>query len=72
MERTLDPIYCTLHMPKWIMEKSNVKMCSYRPQVTFLPMVPFRGTGPVLPQLPSVRYTKEQQEKKKAVDSVEV
>jgi len=63
-ERLIRTIF--LHLPKWVVDKTNEKMCSYRPQVTFLPMAPFHGTGYVLPQLPSARYTKEQEEKKEA------
>lgn len=62
-ERLVRTIF--LNLPKWVVNKTNEKMCSYRPQVTFLPLAPFHGTGPVLPQLPSVRYAKEQEEKKK-------
>ncbi|GJJ71387.1 hypothetical protein EMPS_03737 [Entomortierella parvispora] len=37
------------------------KTTTYQPQVAFLPLVPFRGTGTVLPQVPSTRYTAEQE-----------
>ncbi|KAG9066818.1 hypothetical protein KI688_012730 [Linnemannia hyalina] len=38
-------------------EKSNLtKAGSYRPQASFIPQAPVRGTVPVLPQKPSKRY----------------
>jgi len=33
--------------------------------VTFLPRAPIRGRGSVLPQLPSIRYEKEELERRK-------
>lgn len=41
-------------------EKSNLtKAGSYRPQASFIPQAPVRGTVPVLPQKPSKRYQEE-------------
>ncbi|GJJ71386.1 hypothetical protein EMPS_03736 [Entomortierella parvispora] len=63
-ERLIRTIF--LHyLPQTIVKNNLKKVSAYRPQVTFLPMVPFRGTGNVLPQLPSVRYQRELDEKKK-------
>ncbi|KAF9281049.1 hypothetical protein BGZ74_002458 [Mortierella antarctica] len=47
-------------LPRSLMEKGLVKEGAYRPQVTFLPHIPNRGRGHVLPQKPSRRYTEEQ------------
>ncbi|KAG0003200.1 hypothetical protein BGZ80_011367 [Entomortierella chlamydospora] len=47
-------------LPKSAVDKKLAKNHAYRPQVTFLPQVPTRGTGPVLPQKPSKRYQREQ------------
>ena len=45
-------------------EKTNLTQAvAYRPQATFLPMVPKRGTFPVLPQKMSRRYENEQAKK---------
>ncbi|KAG0053781.1 hypothetical protein BGZ83_000416 [Gryganskiella cystojenkinii] len=53
------------YLPESILQKELVRASSYRPQVNFLPLVEPRGSGPVLAQLPSKRYTREQQEKAK-------
>ncbi|KAG0050743.1 hypothetical protein BGZ83_004490 [Gryganskiella cystojenkinii] len=53
------------YLPHVVQQKSFETLSMYRPQATFIPMVPFRGTGSVLPQLQSKRYQKEQAEKKK-------
>ncbi|KAG9066820.1 hypothetical protein KI688_012732 [Linnemannia hyalina] len=46
-------------------EKANLTQAvAYRPQATFLPMVPKRGTFPILPQKMSKRYEDEQAKKK--------
>ena len=58
------------YLPQSIVKNNLKKVSAYRPQVTFLPMVPFRGKGPVLPQVPSARYQREQEEKKKQQQSV--
>lgn len=47
-----------------------IKSAAYRPQIAFLPEAPRRGTVDLLPLKPSVRYTLEQEEKKKAVAAV--
>ncbi|KAG0093805.1 hypothetical protein BGZ92_001550 [Podila epicladia] len=47
-------------LPRSMMAKGLVKEGAYRPQVTFLPRIPNRGRGHVLPQKPSRRYTEEQ------------
>ncbi|KAF9373853.1 hypothetical protein CPB97_000272, partial [Podila verticillata] len=41
-------------------DKELIKEGAYRPQVTFLPRIPNRGRGHVLPQKPSKRHTKDQ------------
>ncbi|KAF9347901.1 hypothetical protein BGX26_000659 [Mortierella sp. AD094] len=48
------------YMPKSIQRKSMTKDLAYRPQASFLPQVPKRGTLDVLPQKPSKRYQEEQ------------
>ncbi|KAG0050744.1 hypothetical protein BGZ83_004491 [Gryganskiella cystojenkinii] len=53
------------YLPQAVQQKSFENLSMYRPQATFIPMAPFRGTGPVLPQLLSKRYQKEQADKKK-------
>ncbi|KAG0072718.1 hypothetical protein BGZ90_011831 [Linnemannia elongata] len=40
--------------------RNYAKTLNYRPQATFLPLVPDRGTIPILPQKPSLRYAAEQ------------
>ncbi|KAF9354216.1 hypothetical protein BGX26_007968 [Mortierella sp. AD094] len=53
--------HVVLHfLPKSAVDKKMAKNHAYRPQVTFLPQVPNRGAGPVLPQKPSKRYQLEQ------------
>ncbi|KAF9347902.1 hypothetical protein BGX26_000660, partial [Mortierella sp. AD094] len=48
------------YLPKSIQRRSMTKDLAYRPQASFLPQVPKRGTIDVLPQKPSKRYQKEQ------------
>ncbi|KAF9171562.1 hypothetical protein BGX21_000979 [Mortierella sp. AD011] len=48
------------YLPKSVQAKNAMKNLAYRPQATFLPLVPKRGKGPVLPQKPSKRYEAEQ------------
>ncbi|KAG0049674.1 hypothetical protein BGZ83_005508 [Gryganskiella cystojenkinii] len=62
-ERLIRTIFLN-YLPGWAIKSNLKKASSYRPQVTFLPQVPFKGTGPVLPQPQSARYQKEQEEKK--------
>ncbi|KAG0221781.1 hypothetical protein BGX31_009564 [Mortierella sp. GBA43] len=38
------------YIPRWIQDWSYVKSMEYRPQIAWLPLVPNRGTGHVLPQ----------------------
>ncbi|GJJ71388.1 hypothetical protein EMPS_03738 [Entomortierella parvispora] len=52
------------YLPKWFLQDKMRRSFEYRPQATFLPMVPFKGTGPVFPQPPSKRYQLEQEAKK--------
>ncbi|KAF9111377.1 hypothetical protein BGX27_005016 [Mortierella sp. AM989] len=56
-------------LPNSYVQKNMGKNLAYRPQATFLPQVPKRGTSPVLPQKPSKRY-QEEQEKAKVAQSV--
>lgn len=53
------------YLPRSVQQKQFEKTNSYKPQVTFLPRAPKRGTGYVLPQLPSTRYTEEQRERER-------
>ncbi|KAF9373854.1 hypothetical protein CPB97_000273 [Podila verticillata] len=45
------------YLPRSIHSRNAIKDNTYRPQINFLPQCPNRGTGPVLPQKPSKRYT---------------
>jgi hypothetical protein len=47
-------------LPESLQQYQFRAMTAYRPQITFLPRVPFRGSGPVHHQLPSERYEREQ------------
>ncbi|KAG0199092.1 hypothetical protein BGX28_007567 [Mortierella sp. GBA30] len=49
-----------LYMPDWMTTQHFIKQAAYRPQASFLPLVPPRGTGHALPQAPSKRYAEEQ------------
>ncbi|KAI8350677.1 hypothetical protein B0O80DRAFT_457228 [Mortierella sp. GBAus27b] len=44
------------YLPKSMLHKDTIKSGAYRPQCTFLPLTPNRGTYPPLPQKPSKRY----------------
>ncbi|KAF8936255.1 hypothetical protein BGZ47_009587 [Haplosporangium gracile] len=48
-------------LPQWVFSLSFVKSAAYRPQVTFLPMIPDKGSVLSLPQKPSKRYQAEQE-----------
>ncbi|KAK5807797.1 hypothetical protein F5H01DRAFT_352610 [Linnemannia elongata] len=50
-------------VPESFNQRTNAKRCEYRPQAAFLPLIPNMGTGKVLPQKPSWRYTEEQKQK---------
>ncbi|KAF8944547.1 hypothetical protein BGZ47_004103 [Haplosporangium gracile] len=47
-------------LPESVKMKGHIKGVEFRPQASFLPQIPVRGTGPVLPQKPSQRYQAEQ------------
>ncbi|KAF9581481.1 hypothetical protein BGW38_001482 [Lunasporangiospora selenospora] len=49
------------YLPKSVQTKNIAKGAGYRPQATFLPLAPTRGSSEVLPQRPSRRYTEEQE-----------
>ncbi|KAF9353013.1 hypothetical protein BGX26_009219 [Mortierella sp. AD094] len=49
------------YMPKSLQRRSVIKNLAYRPQASFLPQAPKRGTLDVLPQKPSKRYQEEQE-----------
>ncbi|KAF9285623.1 hypothetical protein BGZ88_009465 [Linnemannia elongata] len=57
-------------LPQWVFSRSFVKSAAYRPQVTFLPMVPDKGSVASLPQKPSKRHQAEQAGQSAVVDSV--
>lgn len=38
------------YLPSWIHDQGYIKSMEYRPQIAWLPLVPNRGTGKVLPQ----------------------
>ncbi|KAK3831887.1 MAG: hypothetical protein J3R72DRAFT_495455 [Linnemannia gamsii] len=48
-------------LPKWVHVLQFTKSTAYRPQATFLPMVPDKGSVASIPQNPSKRYQAEQQ-----------
>ncbi|KAG0056741.1 hypothetical protein BGZ83_003710 [Gryganskiella cystojenkinii] len=50
-------------VPQWAVDKATVKGTAYRPQATFLPFVPKRGSSEVLPQTPSKKFLEEQKKK---------
>ncbi|KAG0267426.1 hypothetical protein BG011_005711 [Mortierella polycephala] len=54
------------YMPRWIQKRHLVRDMAYVPQVSFLPQIPKRGTGPVLPQKPSKRYQEEKAKQQNA------
>ncbi|KAF9171812.1 hypothetical protein BGX21_005578 [Mortierella sp. AD011] len=45
------------YMPKSLNVMRQDKLCAYRPQANFLAQAPIKGTVPVLPQVPSKRYS---------------
>ncbi|KAF9994983.1 hypothetical protein BGZ79_000229 [Entomortierella chlamydospora] len=49
------------YLPKSVQLKSMSKDLAYRPQASFLPQAPKRGTCYVVPQKPSKRYQEEQE-----------
>ncbi|GJJ74503.1 hypothetical protein EMPS_06861 [Entomortierella parvispora] len=51
------------YLPRSFQQKQFEKTNSYKPQATFLPRTPKRGTGYVLPQPPSTRYEEEQKKR---------
>ena len=52
------------YLPNSVYEAKLAKSSVYRPQASFLPTVPFRGSAPVLPLIPSKRYEREQARKR--------
>ena len=52
------------YLPDSFQEARLAKSHMYRPQASFLPTVPFRGSAPVLPLIPSKRYEREQAKKR--------
>ena len=50
------------YLPKSALRKNIAKNHAYRPQATFIPQIPNKGSGPFLPQTPSKRYQREQAE----------
>ncbi|KAG0050212.1 hypothetical protein BGZ83_005014 [Gryganskiella cystojenkinii] len=54
------------YLPEWVQRRQVQKDSAYRPQLTWLPLTPQRGTAPVLPQIPSKRYQREQRQNKDA------
>ncbi|KAH7044691.1 hypothetical protein BKA57DRAFT_87270 [Linnemannia elongata] len=47
-------------LPESVKMKGAYRGVEFRPQASFLPQIPVRGSGPVLPQNPSQRYLDEQ------------
>ncbi|ORZ26666.1 hypothetical protein BCR41DRAFT_384252 [Lobosporangium transversale] len=58
------------YIPDWMNARNNIKVASYRPQITWMPFAPNRGTGPILPQKPCKRYQKEQARRAEAQGSI--
>jgi len=52
-----------MNLPQSVQQRQYAKSAGYRPQVAFLPQVENRGTIPLQPQKPSVRYEQECQDK---------
>lgn len=50
------------YLPRSLQKRQIHKDGTYRPEATFLPPAPKRGTGPVVPQKRSKRYAREQAE----------
>jgi len=50
------------YMPNWVLRKNTEKGLRYRPQLSFLPQVPERGTVAALPQRVSRRYEEERRQ----------
>ncbi|KAF9109651.1 hypothetical protein BGX27_007366 [Mortierella sp. AM989] len=48
------------YTPYSVLQRKFEKTAEYRPQFNWIPMIEARGTGVVLPQLPSRRYAEEQ------------
>ncbi|KAG0347022.1 hypothetical protein BG005_000410, partial [Podila minutissima] len=57
------------NMPKWVQDRSYMKMATYRPMIAFLPPVPNVNNIKLLPQKPSTRYAKELAKEKAASKS---
>lgn len=55
-------------LPKSTMQKQLQKNTAYRPQANFLPQAPKRGTLDIIPQQPSKRIQREQEEAKKTAN----
>ncbi|KAG0277549.1 hypothetical protein BGZ95_005751 [Linnemannia exigua] len=51
-------------LPKWVHVLQFTKSAAYRPQTTFMPMIPDKGSVASLPQKPSKRYQAELQQKR--------
>lgn len=47
-------------LPESFKLKGAYRGMEFRPQASFMPQVPVRGSAPVLPQKPSLRYQSEQ------------
>ncbi|KAG0296806.1 hypothetical protein BGZ97_004443 [Linnemannia gamsii] len=56
-------------LPKWLQYKQFLKDTAYRPQANFLPQVPKRGSVVPIPQNPSKRIQKEDEEAKKVANA---
>jgi hypothetical protein len=54
------------YLPNSIQSKAGMKDMAYRPQASYLPQVPNRGSSFVHPQKPSRRYQEEQANAKAA------
>ncbi|KAG0221782.1 hypothetical protein BGX31_009565 [Mortierella sp. GBA43] len=53
------------YIPQWVQDRQFVKAWEYRPQLAWLPLVPNRGTGHVLPQEgPRIEDRQREQHKK--------
>lgn len=53
------------YIPKWVQDKDFIKQFEYRPQVAWLPLVPQRGIGKVLPAEGTRELLKDRQERLK-------
>lgn len=60
------------NLPKFVQDRTYMKMATYRPMIAFLPPVPNVNNIKLLPQKPSTRYAKELTKEKASKSSIAV